>query len=259
MNPALGEAWIERARLTPDPVKAEELYRKGLELAPNYGAGYAHYANFLFRESRAGEAIETITRASQIDPLTPELYQIHAFFLMVTRSDVAGHDRLMREALAINPRLPSALRQLAQSRWEYSGEFADAAQLIERAIAVDPQWAPSRTLARDIYLDLGDRAAAVAVLGDSLPPDARMEIAQYDGDRKRAAALLADVHLESSRDTSGSHGANGGSDSRRRSRYGRVRPCREAPRVRVCRPGEIASDVEPRVLAGIRAHAGACG
>ena len=204
LNPALGEAWIERARLTRDPVKAEELYRKGLELAPNYGTGYVHYANFLFRESRAGEAIDTITRASQIDPLTPELYQIHAFFLMVTRSDVAGHDRLMREALAINPRLPSALRQLAQSRWEYSGEFADAAQLIERAIAVDPKWAPSRTLARDIYLDLGDRAAAVAALGDSLPPDAKMEIAQYDGDRKRAAALLADVHLESSHDTSGS-------------------------------------------------------
>jgi DNA-binding winged helix-turn-helix (wHTH) protein/TolB-like protein/Tfp pilus assembly protein PilF len=205
LNPALGEAWIERARLPADPVDAEKLYRKGLELAPNYAAGYAHYANFLFRESRAGEAIETITRASQIDPLTPELYQTHAFFLMVTRSDVAGHDRLVREALAINPRLPRALRQLAQSRWEFSGEFADAAQLIERAIAVDPRWTPGRTLAREIYLDLGDRAAAVAVLGDSLPPDVRMEVAQYDGDRKRAAALLADLDLESSRDTSGSH------------------------------------------------------
>ena len=204
LNPALGEAWIEHARLARDPVKAEGLYRKGLELAPNYGTGYVHYANFLFRESRAGEAIETITRASQIDPLTPELHQIHAFFLMVTRSDVAGHDRLVREALAINPRLPSALRQLAQSRWEYSGEFADAAQLIERAIAVDPQWPPGSTLARDIYLDLDDRAAAVAVLGDSLPPDAKMEIAQYDGDRKRAAALLEDVHLESSYENSGS-------------------------------------------------------
>ena len=259
LNPALGEAWIERARLARDPVKAEELYRKGLELAPNYGTGYVHYANFLLRESRTGEAIETITRASQIDPLTPELYQIHAFFLMVTRSDVAGHDRLMREALAINPRLPSTLRQLAQSRWEYSGEFADAAQLIERAIAVDPQWAPSRTLARDIYLDLGDRAAAVAALGDSLPPDAKMEIAQYDGDRKRAAALLAGrspgVLARKQRLT----GVNGGSDSRRCSRHGRVRTCREAPRVRVRRPGGIASDVEPRVFAGIRAHAGACG
>ncbi|HET9693522.1 MAG TPA: winged helix-turn-helix domain-containing protein, partial [Steroidobacteraceae bacterium] len=169
LNPALGEAWIERARLTPDPVGAEALYRKGLELAPNYADGYAHFANFLFGQSRIGEAIATVARASEIDPLTPGLYQLHAFLLMVARSDIAGHDRLVREALAINPRLPSALRQLAQSRWEYSGGFADAAQLIEQAIAADPHWDPARRLARDIYLDLGDRAAAVAVMGDALP------------------------------------------------------------------------------------------
>jgi TolB-like protein/DNA-binding winged helix-turn-helix (wHTH) protein/Tfp pilus assembly protein PilF len=204
LNPALGEAWIERARLTPDPVEAEELYRKGLGLTPNYADGYAHFANFLFGQSRVGEAIETVTRASEIDPLTPGLYQLHAFLLMVARSDIAGHDRLVREALAINPRLPSALRQLAQSRWEYSGEFADAAQLIEQAIAADPHWEPARRLARDIYLDLGDRAAAGAVIGDVLPADARMEIAQYDGDGARAAALLGDIRVASTRDISGS-------------------------------------------------------
>ena len=206
-----------------------------------------------------GEAIETITRASQIDPLTPELHQIHAFFLMVTRSDVAGHDRLVREALAINPRLPSALRQLAQSRWEYSGEFADAAQLIERAIAVDPQWPPGSTLARDIYLDLDDRAAAVAVLGDSLPPDAKMEIAQYDGDRKRAAALLEDVHLESSYENSGSQASMAEAIRDGAVATGGVRTGREAPRVRARSPGGSASDVEPRVFAGIRTHIGTCG
>jgi DNA-binding winged helix-turn-helix (wHTH) protein/TolB-like protein/Tfp pilus assembly protein PilF len=205
LNPALGEAWIERARLTLDPVEAEKLYRKGLALAPNDANGYAHYASFLFLQARPGEALETVARASQLDPLTPELYQLHAFLRMVTSSDVAGHDRLVREALAINPGLPSPLRQLAQSRWEYSGEFADAAQLVERAIAADPDWSSGRTLARDIYLDLGDRAAAVAVLGEALPPDASMEIAQYDGDRARAAGLLKDVNLESSRDISGSH------------------------------------------------------
>jgi TolB-like protein/Tfp pilus assembly protein PilF len=205
LNPALGEAWIERARLASDSAEAERLFRKGLALAPNYSEGFAHYASFLFRESRTGEAIETISRASQIDPLTPGPYQLHAFLLMVARSDVAGHDRLLRKALAINPALPSVLRQLAQSRWEYSGEFADAAQLIEQAIAADPHSALSRALARDIYLDLGDRAAAKAVLGDSMTPDSSMEIAQFDGDRKRAAALLTDVSPDSWREATGSH------------------------------------------------------
>jgi len=200
LSPALGEAWIERARLTPDPIDADELYRKGLDLTPNYGAGYVHHANFLFREGRTGEAIETIRRASRIDPLTPELHLLHAFFLMVVRSDVAGHDRLVREALEINPGLPDALRQLASSRWEYSGEFADAAQLIECAIAVDPQSHFIRKLARNIYLDLGDPVAAAAVLGDS-PPAATMEIAQFEGDRARAASLLKDVRPEDWQDT----------------------------------------------------------
>jgi len=117
---------------------------------------------------------------------------------MVARSDIDGHDRLVQEALEINPRLPSALNQLAYSRWEYSGEFADAAQLIERAIAVAPEL--PRSLARDIYLDLGDPVAAVAVLDDS-PPAAAMEIAQYEGDHLRAAALLKIVAPEGWQDT----------------------------------------------------------
>ena len=200
LSPTLGEAWVEQARLGRDPVKAEELYRNGLDLAPNYGAGYVHYAGFLFRAGRAGEAIETISRARRIDPLTPELHLLQAFFLMVARSDIVGHDRLVREALEINPRLPSALRQLAASRWEYSGEFADAAQLIERAIEVEPYSLDIRSLARDIYLDLGDHVAATAVLGNS-PPAAAMEIAQYEGDRRRAAALLKDMPPEDWRDT----------------------------------------------------------
>lgn len=196
LDSALGEAWIQHARLARDPDKAEELYRKGLELAPNYGAGYLHYANFLFGDSRAGEAIDTIARARRIDPLTPELHLVHAFFLMVVSSDVAAHDRLVREALEINPSLRSALEQLAYSRWEYSGQFADAARLVERAIAVDSRWLPSRMLARDIYLDLGDPVAASAVLGDSAPRTATVEIAQYRGNRGHAADLLEDVRPE---------------------------------------------------------------
>lgn len=198
LSPTLGEAWVEKARLAGDSTEAEEFYRKGLDLAPNYGTGYVHYADFLFREGRAGEAIGTISRARRIDPLTPELHLIQAFFLMVARSDVDGHDRLIQEALEINPRLPSALHQLAHSRWEYSGEFADAAQLVEKAISVAPEL--PRSLARDIYLDLGDPVAAVTIL-DGSPPSAAMEIAQYDGDRLGAAALLKYMSPEDLQDT----------------------------------------------------------
>jgi TolB-like protein/Tfp pilus assembly protein PilF len=200
LNPALGEAWIERAWLTRrfahDSAKAEELYRKGLALAPSYGIGYWDFSTFLFSEYRRGEAIEMINRARQIDPLTPDLHVQQAFMLMVSSSDVAAHDRLLREALVISPEFHPALVQLAHSNYEFSGEFAEAIRLVERAIALDPA-ADGRTLAATVYLDVDDPAAATAVLGTS-PDDAPglLKIAQYRGDRRRAAELARSVTLD---------------------------------------------------------------
>lgn len=190
LDPELGEAWIGQARLTRDPVAAEALYRKGLALAPNDGDGHVRYAQFLYANSRTGEAIETIEQARRIDPLAPEPCLMQAFFVMVERSDVAEHDRLVRELLEINPNQSAALYQLAYSNWEFSGRFAEAARLAERVIAVDPGLVEARWLARDIYLDLGDPAAAAAALGPSPPPEATMELAQYRGDAAQAAAAL---------------------------------------------------------------------
>ncbi|MEZ5463536.1 winged helix-turn-helix domain-containing protein [Dokdonella sp.] len=193
INPALGQAWIERAGLTADPAVAEEHYRKGLLLAPNEGTGYLRYAQFLFGSSRMGEAIDTIDRAIRIDPLNPELYLLQAFYVMVVRSDVAEHDRLVRHALEINPNMTRALYQLAYSHWEYSGRLAEAARVIERAIKKDPDSIDMRVLARDIYLDLGDPVAAASVLGPSPPAEVIAELARYDGDSTQLAAYASDI------------------------------------------------------------------
>lgn len=190
LDPGLGEAWIGQAQLTRDPAAAEAQYRKGLALAPNDGDGHVRYAYFLYANSRTGEAIATIAQARRIDPLAPQPCLMEAFFVMVMRSDVAEHDRLVREALEINPNQSAALYQLAYSNWEFSGRFAEAARLAERAIAVDPGFAEARWLARDIYLDLGDPAAAAAALGPSPPQEATMELAQYRGDSRQAASAL---------------------------------------------------------------------
>jgi DNA-binding winged helix-turn-helix (wHTH) protein/TolB-like protein/Tfp pilus assembly protein PilF len=191
LDPALGEVWIERAAVArySDPIRAEEWYRKGLALSPSYAAGYAEFARFMFGHHRKGEAIEMINRARQLDPLTPELHLSQAFFVMVGSSDVAAHDRLVREALAISPGLEPALIQLGQSQYEYSGEFAQGIRLVEQGVAKDPT-SHDRNLAATIYLDLDDPAAALAVLGQSQQAvSAQVKIAQYRGDARRAAEL----------------------------------------------------------------------
>jgi DNA-binding winged helix-turn-helix (wHTH) protein/TolB-like protein/Tfp pilus assembly protein PilF len=188
LNPDLGEAWVWRARLLDDPVEEERLLRKGLELAPSFGEGYSQFAGFLFGQYRKGEAIEMIGRARRIDPLEPRLHLHQAFLLMVSNSDVAGHDRLVREALAINPQYRPALVQLAESNYEYSGEFAESIRLIEQAIALDPE-GDGRELAATAYLDIDDPAAAMAVQRESPDVVAQVRIAQYQHDPRRAAEL----------------------------------------------------------------------
>jgi len=197
LDPGLGEVWIERAGLESDSAKAEELYRRGLQLAPNYGAGYLRYSEFLFDNYRKGEAIDMIDRARAIDPLMPALHLRKAYMLMVSRSDVEGHDRLVREALEIKPRFHPALVQLALSRHEFSGEFADGIRIIEQSIAVNPRSDFGRNQAARMYLDVDDPEAALAVLREGRQSeDSMVELAQYQRDRRHAAALARSRRAE---------------------------------------------------------------
>ena len=173
-----------------DKNRAEELYRKGLALSPNYGVGYMRYSELLMSQARGGEAIEMIDRARRIDPMTPHLHMRKAFMLYVHRSDVAGSEALLREALEINPDFQGALLMLAEFRHMWSGEFAEAVGLAERAIALDPDDDVARTSAATMYLDLDDPQAAEHVLrGVRARADADVELAKYRRDVRRAAEI----------------------------------------------------------------------
>ncbi|MBC8026017.1 MAG: hypothetical protein H7Y89_08505 [Steroidobacteraceae bacterium] len=197
LDSSLGEALIERARLTDEAVEAEKLFREGLRLAPNYGVGHMRYAEFLIDEYRRGEAIEAMDRARAIDPLKPRLHVRQALFRMVASSDVAAHDALIREALAINPKLVLGLLQLGNSRHQYSGEFADGIRLLEQAIRLDPNSDALKIEVASMYLDVDDPVAALAVLAECEgAPNSMVEVAQYRRESKRAAELARAVHLD---------------------------------------------------------------
>lgn len=190
LDPTLGEVWIERARLSEDKNRAEQLYRKGVALSPNYGVGYMRYSELLMPQNRRGEAIEMIDRARRIDPMTPNLHVRKAFMVFIQRSDVAGSEALLREALEIDPNFKVALLQLADSRHTWSSEFAEAMTLAERGIALDPDDDSARTMAAAMYLDLDDPQAADNVLrGVRARSEADVELAKYRHDVRRAAEI----------------------------------------------------------------------
>lgn len=203
LNPALGPAWAQRARLTADPVQAEEMYRRALQLAPNYDENYIRYSDFLFSQGRRGEALDLIDRARRIDPLSPSLCWRKAQLLIATRSDVAGMEQLLHEALALQPDFPTALRELANSAYMWHGDFADAIRLMQRARVVDPGAAWADSIIAELYLEVGDLSAAQAALSDARSPtklaarEPFVSLHLYQRDIKRAAEMARRLMRES--------------------------------------------------------------
>ncbi|HEY0938944.1 MAG TPA: tetratricopeptide repeat protein [Steroidobacter sp.] len=170
LNPALGPAWAQRARLTSDPIQAEQMYRRALQLAPSYDENYIRYSDFLYSHGRRGEALDLISRARRIDPLSASLCWRQAQLVLATRSDVDAMKQLLHEALQLRPDFPTALRDLANAEHMWHGNFAEAIRLMERAKRVDPSshWADA-TLA-ELYLEVGDVTAASALMRDTQHP-----------------------------------------------------------------------------------------
>lgn len=203
LNPALGPAWAQRARLTSDPIQAEEMYRRALQLAPSYDENYIRYSDFLFSQGRRGEALELIDRARRIDPLSASLCWRQAQLVLATRSDVAGMKQLLHEALQIRPDFPTALRDLANAEYMWHGNFAEAIRLMERAKAVDTlsHWADA--ILAELYLEVGDMAAASALMRDARPAtkisakETWISMPMYQRDIKRAADMARSIMRES--------------------------------------------------------------
>jgi DNA-binding winged helix-turn-helix (wHTH) protein/tetratricopeptide (TPR) repeat protein/TolB-like protein len=190
LDPGLGEALIERARLTADSAEADRLYREGLRLAPNYGRGYQRYAEFLYDEYRRGEAREVIERAHVMDPLDPRLTIRLAMFRYLIDGDADAHDRLLREVLETNPQMVLALSQLGLSIWLNGGDFAEAIRLTEEAIRIDPDYMEIINTLATMYLDVDDPAAAAAVLEScTVICGSSADLALYQRDVRRAAQV----------------------------------------------------------------------
>lgn len=210
LNPALGPAWAQRARLTSDPVQAEQMYRRALQLAPSYDENYIRYSDFLFSQGRRGEALELIDRARRIDPLSASLCWRQAQLVLATRSDVAAMKQLLHEALQIRPDFPTALRDLANAEYIWHGNFAEAIRLMERAkfVDTDSHWADA--IIAGLYLEVGDLTAATALMRDARPPtksaakETWISMPIYQRDVKRAAEMARGVMRESLPPASGS-------------------------------------------------------
>jgi DNA-binding winged helix-turn-helix (wHTH) protein/TolB-like protein len=188
LNPALAEAWIQRALLVDDPAKAEKMFRYGMRLAPNYSVGAMFFSGFLSLHDRAGEAIDVIERARRYDPRSAMLLWLEANAVMQTRSDVAASENMLRQAVMLEPDFAPATETLAISRRLWGGQFAETIRLLERHLDPDSGERAETAIA---YLDVDDLDAALRVwyVPEDPPGFELMVLSQYRHDNRAAAAV----------------------------------------------------------------------
>jgi TolB-like protein/DNA-binding winged helix-turn-helix (wHTH) protein/Tfp pilus assembly protein PilF len=186
LDPRLGEAYAVRGDLQADFKAADADFRRGIELAPNYGPGYQMYAEALWEEpGHEADAVAMIEQAIAIDPIAPRNYYIKAR-LLLSEAKSQQAEQYFAKSLAAGLDFPPAIARLAELRW-YSGQTAEGIKLIERALRSESQAYWLRILACAMYLDVGDRQAAGSV-AESLPPnsDTTVMLAAYDRDFGKA-------------------------------------------------------------------------
>jgi TolB-like protein/Tfp pilus assembly protein PilF len=211
IEPSAGEPYFMRARRKlddNDPRGAEDDFRKGLELAPNFGPGLLGYAEYLSDQERDAEALEQLDRARLVEPLSAEnhyrkgeILRVSAereqFKRQVTRSASARLEdaaALYLQALSVQPEFYPAYTRLAQVRW-IQGRLAEAIKYGEKSIAVEPavSWTHFRLVW--FYVDLGDLSAARDVLRGHAPGSAAMAASEAlvcyrAGNLEHAEAIL---------------------------------------------------------------------
>jgi TolB-like protein/DNA-binding winged helix-turn-helix (wHTH) protein/Tfp pilus assembly protein PilF len=198
LDDRLGEAYILRARIKDmkgDDAGAEADFRKGLVLSPNYGVGHEQYAELLDRQERIEQAHTEFDEAIRVDPLTPRNYYAKGLmYLFSQKAGVFGQqaEALFLQTLQVAPDFHPALLRLGNIRW-HQQRLAEAVQLAERAIAIDPRARWMRWYLAEFYLELDDVDGARSVLAEQprpLQPAKWLTVCLYEREFQRAADLL---------------------------------------------------------------------
>lgn len=198
LDPGLGEAYVERASLEEDVVRAEADFRRGLELSPSYGLGYTYFAESLLSWNRNEEAQRILDHAIKIDPLSPRALYMKAMLKIQTAYTLAAAreaEALLMNVLAIDPEFTNALVRIGEIKAMVYGEFAAGLRFIERAMRADPgaEWIMEEAMA--LYSELDDAPAIrslAAATGDH-SWFARLLLSSYAGDWRTAAQLEFDL------------------------------------------------------------------
>jgi TolB-like protein/DNA-binding winged helix-turn-helix (wHTH) protein/Tfp pilus assembly protein PilF len=150
LDPKLGAAYFARAMWGDQPhdlsatptnplIAAQERdFRQGAALDPSNGRGLAAYAKFLYWIlEKPEEGRSVLKRALWVDPISPSARFTDAVFSLED-SGVKVSEQKTLQVLELDPNFVPALQRYGTFRWAFDGQLAEAIQIIEHGIALDP-------------------------------------------------------------------------------------------------------------------------
>jgi serine/threonine-protein kinase len=135
----LAEAWSSLASVQWwfewDWKAAESSYKRAIELNPNYATAHDGYSMLLCARGRFDEAIEQITRAGDLDPLS-RIIAVHAGWPFYFARDYEAAIRRFRKALELDEHFIPAHGWLGMALGQQH-RYREALDAFQRALDVD--------------------------------------------------------------------------------------------------------------------------
>jgi serine/threonine-protein kinase len=180
IDEGLAEAWASlgavRWWFEWDWAGAEQAYRRAIELNPNYATAHDGYAMLLSARGRFADAIDQVTKAADLDPLSM-IIAVHAGWPFYFARDFEGAIRRFRKALELDERFIPAHGWLGMALGQQH-RYAEAIDAFARALEVDRIPILTAMLAHT-HAIAGDRDRALELLR-ALTEERRRYISPYD-------------------------------------------------------------------------------
>ena len=145
-----------------DNARAEQNFKRALQLGGDDSATMNNYGRFLCQQNRLEEA-DAVFRKAASNPLyeTREIPLANAGICMLGAKRIPEAEKYFRSALELNPRMSTALVQMARLSQE-QGDALRARGYLQRYLEVSKPTAESLWLGIQIEEELGDRDAVAS-------------------------------------------------------------------------------------------------
>lgn len=174
--------------------RAEEHYRRAVEVSPKSPRAHQALGSALERLERRDEAMEHFQTALRLAPENPQLHH-HLGRVLRAGGELETALEHLQAAVQLVPDFDLAWADLA-STWAQKGELEKAAAAYARVVELVPESAAARVRRAEVLEALGRNAAAAGELGEVVArdPDAvevALKLARLEADLGRQEAALA--------------------------------------------------------------------